>query len=123
MEKIFFIFTKYRSYKITNIEATKLLGVSRETFFDSVRMLYNLAFFKEEKGYRAEAVKKYANELFQANRISEYIHSIIEEAIQKFTLLLPGNLKKMAPNLENLDQWITISICDINSEITELMSH
>ena len=86
-------------------------------------MLYNLAFFKEEKGYRAEAVKKYANELFQANRISEYIHSIIEEAIQKFTLLLPGNLKKMAPNLENLDQWITISICDINSEITELMSH
>ena len=92
------------------------------TFFDRVRVLYNLSFLKEEKSCKVKDVSRYADELFQANRISEYIHSIIGEAIQKFTLLLPGNLKKMAPNLENLDQWITISICDINSEINELMS-
>ena len=93
------------------------------TFFDSVRMLYNLAFFKEEKGYRAEAVKKYADELFEANRISEYVHSIIGEAIQKFTLLSPVKLKEMNPTkLEQLSKWINISIYDINGEINDLMS-
>ncbi len=93
------------------------------TFFDRVRLLYNLAFFKEEKGYRAEAVKKYADEMFEANRISEYVHSIIGEAIQKFTLLSPVKLKEM--NLTKLDQlskWINISINDINGEIADLMS-
>ena len=92
------------------------------TFFDRVRVLYNYSFFKEEKSSKAKDVNRYADELFQANRISEYIHSIIGEAIQKFTLLLPGNLKKMSPNLEELEQWIDISICDINLEISELMS-
>jgi hypothetical protein len=93
------------------------------TFFDSVRMLYNLAFFKEEKGCRAEAVKKYADELFEANRISEYVHSIIGEAIQKFTLLSPVKLKEMNPSkLEQLSKWIDISIYDINGEINDLMS-
>ena len=93
------------------------------TFFDSVRMLYNLAFFKEEKGYRAEAVKKYADELFEANRISEYFHSIIGEAIEKFTLLSPVKLKEMNPDrLNQLSQWINISIYDINGEINDLMS-
>ena len=92
------------------------------TFFDRVRVLYNLSFLKEEKSGKAKDANRYADELFQANRISEYIYSIIGEAIQKFALLLPGNLKKMAPNLEHLDQWITISICDINQEIYELMS-
>ena len=93
------------------------------TFFDRVRWLYNLAFFKEEKGYRAEAVKKYADELFEANRISDYIHSIIGEAIEKFTLLSPVKLKEMNPDkLRMLSQWINISISDINGEINELMS-
>ena len=93
------------------------------TFFDSVRMLYNLAFFKEEKGYRAEAVKKYADELFEANCISEYVHSIIGEAIQNFTLLSPVKLKEMNPTkLEQLSKWINISIYDINGEINDLMS-
>ena len=93
------------------------------TFFDRVRWLYNLAFFKEEKGYRAEAVKKYADELFEANRISDYIHSIIGEAIEKFTLLSPVKLKEMNPDkLRMLSQWINISISDINGEISELMS-
>ena len=94
------------------------------TFFDRVRWLYNLSFFKEEKGYRAEVVKRYADELFEANRISEYIHSIIGEAIQKFTLLSPAKLKEMNPDrLNQLSQWINISIDDINGEINELMSN
>lgn len=93
------------------------------TFFDSVRMLYNLALFKEEKVYRAEIVKKYADEMFEANRISEYANSIIGEAIQKFTLLSPVKLKEMNPTkLEQLGKWINISIDDINGEITDLMS-
>ena len=93
------------------------------TFFDSVRILYNLTFFKEEKGYRAEAVKKYADEMFEANRISEYVHSIIGEAIQKFTLLSPAKLKEMNPaKLDQLSKWIDISIYVINGEIAELMS-
>ena len=93
------------------------------TFFDRVRWLYNLAFFKEEKGYRAEVVKKYADELFEANRISDYIHSIIGEAIEKFTLLSPVKLKEMNPDkLRMLSEWINISISDINGEISELMS-
>ena len=93
------------------------------TFFDRVRWLYNLAFFKEEKGYRAEVVKKYANELFEANRISDYIHSIIGEAIEKFTLLSPAKLKEMNPDkLRMLSKWINISISEINGEISELMS-
>ena len=93
------------------------------TFFDRVRWLYNLAFFKEEKGYRAEVVKKYADELFEANRISDYINSIIGEAIEKFTLLSPVKLKEMNPNkLRMLSEWINISISDINGEISELMS-
>ena len=94
------------------------------TFFDRVRLLYNLTFFKEEKGYRAEAVKKYADEMFEANRISEYIHSIIGEAIEKFTLLSPVKLKEMNPTkLEQLSKWINISISDINLEIAELVKH
>ena len=92
------------------------------TFFDRVRELYNLSFLKEEQSSKVKDVNRYADELFQANRISEYIHSIIGEAIEKFALLLPGNLKKMAPNLEHLEQWISISIHDINLEMSELVS-
>ena len=93
------------------------------TFFDRVRWLYNLAFFKEEKGYRAEVVKKYADELFEANRISDYINSIIGEAIEKFTLLSPVKLKEMnSTKLEQLSKWINISIDDINGEINDIMS-
>ena len=93
------------------------------TFFDRVRLPYNLAFFKEEKGYRTEAVKKYADEMVEVNRISEYVHSIIGEAIQKFTLRSPVKLKERnPPKLEQLSKWINISIYDINFEIQDLMS-
>ena len=109
------------AYKL-NIGSTRVTNNSFIKGETSVRMLYNLAFFKKEKGYRAEAVNKYADELFEANRISEYVYSIIGEAIQKFTLLSPVKLKKTAPNLVNLEKWIAISICDINQEIYELMS-
>ena len=68
-------------------------------------------------------MKKYADELFEANRISEYVHSIIGEAIQKFTLLSPVKLKEMNPDrLRMLSKWINISISDINGEINDLMS-
>ena len=56
-------------------------------------------------------------------RIGEYVHSIIGEAIQKFTLLSPVKLKEMNPTkLEQLSKWINISIYDINGEINDLMS-
>ena len=68
-------------------------------------------------------MEKYADELFEANRISEHVHSIIGEAIQKFTLLSPAKLKEMNPaKLDQLSKWIDISIYDINGEIAELMS-
>ena len=68
-------------------------------------------------------MKKYADELFEANRISECVHSIIGEAIQKFTLLSPVKIKEMNPTkLEQLSKWINISVNDINDEITDLMS-
>lgn len=57
-------------------------------------------------------------------RIGEYVHSIIGEAIEKFTLLSPVKLKEMNPaRLTKLSQWTNISIDDINSEISELMSN
>ena len=98
------------------------------TFFDRVRWLYNLNFLKEEKSNKVKDVERYTDELFRANRISDYIHSIIREAIQKFFLLLIGKIKKMERSevqklLGNLDTWISISISDINSEISELIPH
>lgn len=68
-------------------------------------------------------MKKYADGMFEANRISEYVYSIIGEAIQKFTLLSPVKLKEMNPiKLDQLSKWVDISIYDINGEITDLMS-
>ena len=116
---------------MTNLEHPISFSIVRHdfgTFFDRVRWLYNLAFFKEEKSHKVEDVKRYAAELYRANRISDYIHSIVGEAIEKFTLLLPGKMKKMSfaehqEFLEKLDAWIDISISDINGEISELMSN
>ena len=43
-------------------------------------------------------------------------------SVRKVHILLAVNLKKMAPNLAQLEQWVSISIDDINSEIEELIS-
>lgn len=91
------------------------------TFFDRVMVLYNLSFTKEEKDHRVEDVKRFADELFNADKISEYIKTVIDDAIENFALLLPGKRKRDDPYLEYLDAWISLSIDDINSEIGELI--
>lgn len=91
------------------------------TFFDRVRVLYNLTFVKEEKDHRVEDVKRFADELFTADKISEYIKTVIDDAIENFALLLPGKMKRDDPYIEYLDAWVSLSISDINSEIGELI--
>ena len=90
-------------------------------FFERVMVLYNLSFVKEEKAHKVEDVKRFATELFDADRISEYVKNLIDEAIQYFSSLLPGKRKRDDPYLEYLDAWVSLSISDINSEIGELI--
>ena len=91
------------------------------TFFERVMVLYNQVFFKEEKDHRVEDVKRFAIELFEADKISEYIKSVIDDAIENFASLLPGKRKRDDPYLEYLDAWVSLAISDINSEIGELI--
>ena len=91
------------------------------TFFERVMVLYNLSFNKEEESHKAEDVKRFAKKLFEADRISEYIKTVIDDAIENFALLLPGKMKRDDPYLEYLDAWVSLSISDINSEIGELI--
>ena len=84
-------------------------------------VLYNLTFFKEEKSHRVEDAKRFSVELFEADKISEYIKSVIDDAIENFALLLPGKRKRDDPYLEYLDAWVSLAIGDINSEIGELI--
>lgn len=91
------------------------------TFFERVMVLYNLTFFKEEKSHRVEDAKRFSVELFEADKISEYIKSVIDDAIENFALLLPGKRKRDDPYLEYLDAWVSLAIGDINSEIGELI--
>lgn len=92
-------------------------------FFECVRLLYNLSFNKEDKRSRVTTYKETADELLEANRISEYIHSIIVDAVNKYELLSSNKVKEMdLTTLEHLREWINISINDINSEIQDLMS-
>ena len=91
------------------------------TFFDRVRVLYNILFVKEEKSHKAKDIKRFAEELFAADRISEYVKSEIDEAIDLFTSVLPGKMKRGDPYLEYLDAWLSLSIGDINAEIGELI--
>ena len=90
-------------------------------FFERVMVLYNLTFFKEEKDHRVEDVKRFTIELFEADKISEYIKSVIDDAIENFSSLLPGKRKRDDPYLEYLDVWVSLAISDINSEIGELI--
>ena len=94
------------------------------TFFERVLWLYNLVFFKEEKDCWSIHAKKYADEMFEANHINEYVFLIINEAIEKFALLDRSQLKEMNPDrLRQLNDWIHISIRDIVDEISARMSH
>ena len=90
-------------------------------FFDRVRILYNLSFAKEENDHKVEDVKRFATELFNADRINEYVKTLIDDSIQYFASLLPGKRKRDDPYLEYLDAWVSLSISDINSEIGELI--
>ena len=90
------------------------------TFFDRVRVLYNLSFTKEEKSNRVKDVERFANELFEADKIGEYIKFTIDEAISNFTYLLPGREVDDLV-LDHFDALISISINDINAEIGELI--
>lgn len=108
------------------LEQNEMLSVSSvrtsySTFFERVMVLYNLTFFKEEKDHKVEDVKRFAIELHEAGRISDYIKEIIDESIANFALLLPGQFKKRAVDLDYLDANISLAISDINAEIGELI--
>ena len=91
------------------------------TFFDRVRWLYNLSFFKEEKDHKVEDVKRFTIELHEAGRINDYIKELIDESISDFALLLPGQVKKRGIDLDFLDAKISLAISDLNAEIGELI--
>ncbi len=91
------------------------------TFFDRVRLLYNLAFFKEEKDHKVDDVKRFTVELYEAGRISDYIKTVVDESIANFALLLPGQIEMGAAILGYLDASISLAISDINAEIGELI--
>ena len=91
------------------------------TFFERVMVLYNLTFRKEEKDHKVDDVKRFTLELYEAGSISDYIKETIDDTIEKFALLLPGQTKKRCVDLEYLDAYISLNISDINSEIGELI--
>ena len=108
------------------LEQNEMLSVSSvrtsySTFFERVMVLYNLTFFKEEKDNKVEDVKRFAIELHEAGRISDYIKEIIDESIANFALLLPGQIKRGIVDLDYLDANISLAISDINAEIGELI--
>ena len=91
------------------------------TFFERVMVLYNLTFQKEEKDHKVEDVKRFALELYQSGHINDYIKETIDDTVEKFALLLPGQIKKRCVDLDYLDAFISLNIDDINSEIGELI--
>ena len=101
------------------IPSVSSVRTSYSAFFEKVMVLYNLAFFKEEEDHKIENVKKFAIELHEAGRISDYIKEVIEESIADFALLLPGQLKTEGV-LDYLNAKISLAISDINAEIGEL---
>ena len=91
-------------------------------FFDLIRCLYNGVLLRDEKSTKVEDVKRYGDELLKANRIEEYLYNLIDEAIEKFSQLLIGEIKKLNSNevqirLHNLSQWIALAIDDVSNEI------
>lgn len=107
--------------KNKNVPTISSVRSQFSTFFNRVMVLYNLSFQKEETSHKVDDVKKFAEELFAADRISEYIKSEIDEAIDRFASVLPGKMKRDNPYLEYLDAWLSLSISDLNAEIGELI--
>lgn len=64
-------------------------------FFNLVRRLHNILFIKDCQSTKIEDVKKYGDELFEANRIEEHLHNLMNEAIEKFSQLLISEIKKL----------------------------
>ncbi len=65
---------------------------------------------------------KNGDELFEANRIEEYLHNLINEATEKFSQLLISEIKKLDSTevqikLKNLLSWINLAIDDVVQEI------
>ena len=91
------------------------------TFFNRVRVLYNISFSKDEKGREIEDVKRFANELYEAGRIDDYTKRIIDESIETYTSQLNGQIRNRIVDLEYLDATISLAIDDINAEIGGLI--
>lgn len=91
-------------------------------FFNLVRSLHNTLLIKDDQSTKIEDVKKYGDELFEAKRIDEYFYNLINEAIEKFSQLLIGEIKKLSSDeaqnkLKNLLNWINLAIDDAVQEL------
>ena len=96
-------------------------------FFERVRDLYNLSLGKNASSIKVEDIVKYGDELLEADRISEYLNNEIHETVEKFKLLLIGNIKKMDPIdvralLQKLDDFIRLALDDVHGEITDIIA-
>ena len=87
------------------------------TFFERVKVLYNHKFVKNETDYKVKNIRKYADLLWEAGHIGEFTKTEIDDAINHFSCLLPGKMKRDDPYLEYLDAWISLAISDLNQEI------
>ena len=99
---------------------TSIVKSNFALFFEETKHLYNLVFLKKEQSTDSKNIKRYANELFKAERISDYIYELIQDALNKYTLLL--EVKAEPKLLTNLNKWINSAVKDISAEINELTS-
>ena len=106
------------NYKTLNVSSIRK---QYDLFFERIMVLYNLTFSKKEKDHGVENVKRFIIELYEAGRISDYTKNTTDELITNFTLLLSGQIKKRAVDLDYLDANISLVISDINASIGELI--
>ena len=88
--------------------------------FEKVRDLYNIRLSKNKKYCSAVEAKKYANELFKQNCISECIKDEIEEAYYKLKTYLALSLIGSGPNKKQqlyFKNWALCIISHLNKEI------
>ena len=91
------------------------------TFFERIMVFYNLALSKEEKDHNVKDVKRFAIELYETGRISEYTKDGIDDALDDFSSLLSVQSKKWAIDLDYLDARISLATSSINAEIGALI--